>query len=1323
MTNLFLGKKGMGKSGLSVMAIAVSLALAATLFYSGPASAGWTNCSLVIAGGATWTTTLTPASRERATNDKNISWYKNANQYNQMPGGEYGLSGWTYLGGGKTVDFTIYPQLFPVSGALYGMRVQLANSAYAMREDSDTIYVDLDNPTISTPTDAGTYSSSSSLTFYWTASDGTSGINDYYMIVGTQPGWSDKFSGWIGAQPGSYTINNCSDAYTYYCTMYAKDNAGRVSSWTASSNGIMVDLTNPTVYTPTDAGYYDDGNVTFNFYGLDGQSGIAGYYYEVAADPNFTYVLASGTTSSSSYTYTDTVQGVTYYCKTKAIDNAGRLSGYSSASDGVRVDSQAPSTPSKPASAVDHDYVTFYWNESSDPGYDTGAGVGVTGYKVQVQDDQSSYVVNADVMTKNFYKFKGSVGRSYTCTVQAFDGAGNRSSFSTTSDSAAVGMASTTPSNSSVTGGQTDWMFDVTTSSVTSNWPGLSEGQTGSIYDKVRNFTNLTETYSLRYGQIVDVWYTSTSRASVAKLEGCGDGAAWTASYLAFLANEWAVTGDPATLAKINSTLNVFDMLTRCTKKSGFMARFAAPTNDSAYYEYYNGYTGGAYQCEAPWQNYTYLGYTSRDPYTGLAFGLCSVWKYVSDTNTNAKAKMLIERVIDRLVNDNWDIVAPAPGNQTTYNQVAFGWKAMWKRLGLAVNPTKYADFDSGTESYANLYAAAMASSGFDLKAKDFADYFANYLNSEQLWVLINTDPNSTRKAELTAKLEDMADSDHFQAVFASMYMNATGVTSNNIALGTLQGGLLDFQGGDKWMREVDQTSNPDYPYHNAENTLSLTALLVHDRPLSDFLWQRKPGLLADGADGIAYEYPALDMMLPYWQARVVSALAPGGPDETAPVITILGANPARVGTANTYTDAGATAWDEYDGNLTSSIQVTNGVNNSVPGTYYVDYEVTDAANNTGTAQRTVNVISGSIPVISLTGDPLVLVARYSTYNDAGATASDAIDGNITSSIVTNNPVNTSVVGTYTVTYNVTNSSSNAADQVTRTVVVYSTGPVTGKRVLVVGDSWAQAVSDSDMIDKVCDDNGHGEFQGEGALTAIGGTTAEQWANNFNVAGTGLLDRLTAALNANPTIDIVYLSIGGNDMWDANNDGWVNGIDPTVWTQHKANIKANVDAVVDYCLAYNSAIKVVIAGYDYLNLWDTIWQDPVDLVMWQALGSPSPAQINGAFADAAVEIRQIALDNPTRVKYVQGFGLMQWWKNTPSGAAHPGTIANSYSPWPGGNSAYPTPMSTLGGTSSNRDAIHLSTAPANWYDPATECGYGKLVQNVYDQVLGNWLLN
>jgi len=75
-------------------------------------------------------------------------------------------------------------------------------------------------------------------------------------------------------------------------------------------------------------------------------------------------------------------------------------------------------------------------------------------------------------------------------------------------------------------------------------------------------------------------------------------------------------------------------------------------------------------------------------------------------------------------------------------------------------------------------------------------------------------------------------------------------------------------------------------------------------------------------------------------------------------------------------------------------------------------------------------------PVIQLRGDATVNIVIDSTYSDAGATATDQEDGDISSRIVVANPVNNTVLGTYTITYTVSDLSGNAAKPVTRTVNV-----------------------------------------------------------------------------------------------------------------------------------------------------------------------------------------------------------------------------------------------------------------------------------------------
>ena len=159
--------------------------------------------------------------------------------------------------------------------------------------------------------------------------------------------------------------------------------------------------------------------------------------------------------------------------------------------------------------------------------------------------------------------------------------------------------------------------------------------------------------------------------------------------------------------------------------------------------------------------------------------------------------------------------------------------------------------------------------------------------------------------------------------------------------------------------------------------------------------------------------------------------------DITPPVITLLGEDPVAVEVGGTYTDAGATAADNLDGDITSSIVTISNVDSAIVGSYTVSYNVSDANGNAAVeVTRTVTVVDTTIPLITLLGDDLVTLEVGDTYTDAGATATDNYDGDITSSIVTVSTVNTAIVGSYTVSYNVSDASGNAALEVTRIVNV-----------------------------------------------------------------------------------------------------------------------------------------------------------------------------------------------------------------------------------------------------------------------------------------------
>ena len=87
----------------------------------------------------------------------------------------------------------------------------------------------------------------------------------------------------------------------------------------------------------------------------------------------------------------------------------------------------------------------------------------------------------------------------------------------------------------------------------------------------------------------------------------------------------------------------------------------------------------------------------------------------------------------------------------------------------------------------------------------------------------------------------------------------------------------------------------------------------------------------------------------------------------------------------------------------------------------------------------TVNIDAGIDtvpPVLTLQGSVQVTITQGATYVDAGASATDNVDGDLMSKIVVSGAVDTSTLGTYTLKYDVSDAAGNAAESVSRTVVV-----------------------------------------------------------------------------------------------------------------------------------------------------------------------------------------------------------------------------------------------------------------------------------------------
>jgi subtilisin-like proprotein convertase family protein len=245
--------------------------------------------------------------------------------------------------------------------------------------------------------------------------------------------------------------------------------------------------------------------------------------------------------------------------------------------------------------------------------------------------------------------------------------------------------------------------------------------------------------------------------------------------------------------------------------------------------------------------------------------------------------------------------------------------------------------------------------------------------------------------------------------------------------------------------------------------------------------------------------------------------------DTTAPVITLLGANPLNHEVGTVFLDPGASASDNIDGDISADITVSGSVNAGVIGTYTLTYRVNDSAGNAATpVSRTINVVDTGAPAISLIGSNPLLHELQTPFTDPGATASDAADGNLTGSIVTTGTVNANLAGTYTLTYNVTDSQGNAAPTVTRSVIVADRiAPVLAlvgdnPQVISLGDSYSE-------LGATATDNINGNLSGSIVINSSSVNTS--LAGNYTVTYS-VSDAAGNAANASRTVTVVNMGSG-----------------------------------------------------------------------------------------------------------------------------------------------------------------------------------------------------
>jgi hypothetical protein len=165
--------------------------------------------------------------------------------------------------------------------------------------------------------------------------------------------------------------------------------------------------------------------------------------------------------------------------------------------------------------------------------------------------------------------------------------------------------------------------------------------------------------------------------------------------------------------------------------------------------------------------------------------------------------------------------------------------------------------------------------------------------------------------------------------------------------------------------------------------------------------------------------------------------------DRTPPVITLIGNPvidvnipdvPRETNPGATFTDPGATALDNVDGDLTSSITITGAVDVHNVGSYVLTYTVSDVQGNVSVATRTVNVLDLHAPKIVAIGGTEVQIGQV--WVDQTKVGDNYYVVNLVRTPGFAGDVNPNVRGAYPICYDAIDGSGNAATQVCRSYEV-----------------------------------------------------------------------------------------------------------------------------------------------------------------------------------------------------------------------------------------------------------------------------------------------
>lgn len=244
-------------------------------------------------------------------------------------------------------------------------------------------------------------------------------------------------------------------------------------------------------------------------------------------------------------------------------------------------------------------------------------------------------------------------------------------------------------------------------------------------------------------------------------------------------------------------------------------------------------------------------------------------------------------------------------------------------------------------------------------------------------------------------------------------------------------------------------------------------------------------------------------------------------------------------------------------------------------------------------------------------------------------------------------------------------------------------------RMLLVGDSWAAFMNADQTLNTAMAKFGHSDKK-----FTTNFVIAENGAETDDFLTSEKQDAIQTLIDANPDIDMIHLSIGGNDVLG----DWNISFTQEQTDSLEAEVKDRLEQVIDFLKSTRPGIRVFWAGYTYPNFGEII-EDiaPAQSAhpfygTWDDMGQPDFLTINSILNELSDSVAVYAANDPL-VDFVPAQGILQhtFGQETPLGVAPGGTYMQFEAPLPLGYPDYPSPKQSMRPYGFFTDCFHLST--------------------------------